>query len=132
MIPWDEVHRLLRKADQDRAVFHAIKNLPGIDAATACFHAQQAVEKCLKAVLLRHGTTFRRTHDLDELVDLVMDHGIPFPFAVDHFSLLNPFAVLLRYEELDVAGLTSKEAERLMEDARRWAGDRLENEVDAS
>ena len=47
MIPWDEANRLLRKADQDRAVFHAIKHQPGIDAEMVCFHAQVAVEKCL-------------------------------------------------------------------------------------
>ncbi|MBF0185419.1 MAG: HEPN domain-containing protein [Magnetococcales bacterium] len=125
MTPWDEAQRMLRKADQDRAVFHAIKNQPGIDTETACFHAQQAVEKCLKAVLLRHGVTFRRTHDLDELVDLILDRSLPFPFAADHFSLLNPFAVLLRYEELEITGLTLEEAEGLLEEARHWVDDLL-------
>ena len=34
------------------------------------FFTQQVVEKCLKAVALYHGVVFRRTHDLDELVEL--------------------------------------------------------------
>ncbi|MBF0624723.1 MAG: HEPN domain-containing protein [Magnetococcales bacterium] len=84
MTPSDEARRLLRKADQDRAVFHVIKNQPGIDAEMACLHAQQAVEKCLKAVLLASGITFRRTHNLNELVDRILDLGLPFPFAADH------------------------------------------------
>ncbi|HAT51302.1 MAG: HEPN domain-containing protein [Nitrospirae bacterium] len=126
MTPSDEARRLLRKADQDRAVFHAIKNQPGIDAEMACFHAQQAVEKCLKAVLLANRITFRRTHNLDELVDRILDQRLPFPFAADHFSLLNPFAVLLRYEDLDLIGISPKETETIMEEARRWAGEVVE------
>jgi HEPN domain-containing protein len=31
------------------------------------FHAQQAVEKCLKAFLTHHDHRFRKTHDLVEL-----------------------------------------------------------------
>ncbi|MBF0156402.1 MAG: HEPN domain-containing protein [Magnetococcales bacterium] len=126
MTPSDEARRLLRKADQDRAVFHAIKNRPGIDAEAACFHAQQAVEKYLKAVLLANGITFRRTHNLNELVDRILDQGLPFPFAADHFSLLNPFAVLLRYEDLDPSGISPEEAEKMMEEAQSWASEVVE------
>ncbi|MBF0173223.1 MAG: HEPN domain-containing protein [Magnetococcales bacterium] len=103
MTHFDEACRLLRKADQDQAIVHAIKNHPGIGDEAVCFHAQQAVEKCFKAVLLARGVTFRRTHDLDELVDHILDAGISFPFPADHFSLLTPFAVHWRYEDLDIA-----------------------------
>lgn len=34
---------------------------------TACFHAQQAVEKYLKGVLAWRGLEIPRTHDLEEL-----------------------------------------------------------------
>ena len=37
---------------------------------TAMFHAQQAVEKMLKSVLVRMGVEFRKTHDLIELADI--------------------------------------------------------------
>jgi len=33
----------------------------------ALFHCQQAVEKAMKAFLTAHDTSFRKTHDLDEL-----------------------------------------------------------------
>lgn len=33
----------------------------------ALFHCQQAVEKAMKAFLTAHNTSFRKTHDLDEL-----------------------------------------------------------------
>jgi HEPN domain-containing protein len=39
--------------------------------ATACVHAQQSVEKHLKAFLQEHGVRFPRTHNLAELAALV-------------------------------------------------------------
>jgi HEPN domain-containing protein len=37
-----------------------------------CFHAQQCIEKYLKARLQEAGVRFPRTHDLEELLDLVI------------------------------------------------------------
>jgi len=50
---------------------------------TIGFHAQQAVEKCLKAVLILHEIEFRKTHNLDELVDLLKEHTLPQPPNTD-------------------------------------------------
>ncbi|MEO5332495.1 MAG: HEPN domain-containing protein [Magnetococcus sp. YQC-5] len=75
----------------------------------------------MKAVLVEKGISFRRTHDLDELVDRILDAGIPFPFDADQCSLLSPFAVQWRYEDLDIAGLDLVEAEHLMEKVYFWA-----------
>lgn len=36
-----------------------------------CFHAQQAVEKSLKAVLISRGIDFPRTHNLRMLIDVL-------------------------------------------------------------
>ncbi len=36
---------------------------------TVCFHAQQCVEKYLKAVLVSEAIDFPKTHDLEELMD---------------------------------------------------------------
>mgnify|MGYP000307964815 CR=1 FL=1 len=36
--------------------------------STICFHAQQAVEKYLKAFLILHDIDFPRTHDVDYLL----------------------------------------------------------------
>ena len=35
------------------------------------FHAQQAAEKSLKALLVRHGVRFDKTHDLGQLIEQV-------------------------------------------------------------
>ena len=36
-----------------------------------CFHAQQAAEKSLKAVLIHHSIELPRTHNLERLIDLL-------------------------------------------------------------
>ncbi|MQM31684.1 MAG: hypothetical protein CRU78_14645 [Candidatus Accumulibacter phosphatis] len=38
---------------------------PDASLAATCFHAQQSVEKALKAVLTARGATFPRTHNLE-------------------------------------------------------------------
>ena len=70
---------LLRKADQDR---YLLDKLVADDAAPIevfGFHAQQAPEKLIKAVLVVHGIAYGRTHRLAELADLAGDHGVLLP-----------------------------------------------------
>ena len=45
-----------------------VQSDPQAYASTICFHAQQAVEKYLKALLARKGVDFPRTHDVDFLL----------------------------------------------------------------
>jgi hypothetical protein len=65
------------------------------------FHDQQAVEKALKAWLSLIGVQYPRTHDLEELLDLLEEHIGPI---LDAFSsLVDPtdFAVQFRYRIFD-------------------------------
>ena len=66
-------------ADRDMRAFATLANDPASDDETIGFHAQQAVEKCLKAVLIRYGVDFRKTHALDELIDLLAIHDKTLP-----------------------------------------------------
>ena len=50
-----------------RRVCCAWLGAPGVAVAVGFFHAQQAVEKALKAVMCLRGLEYRRTHDLEEL-----------------------------------------------------------------
>ncbi|PJB41305.1 MAG: hypothetical protein CO105_14025 [Comamonadaceae bacterium CG_4_9_14_3_um_filter_60_33] len=61
----EEANRFVRLAKRDQAAFSALLNATTVDPAVACFHAQQAAEKALKAVMCLHGLEFRRTHDLE-------------------------------------------------------------------
>ena len=62
-----------------------------------CFHAQQAAEKALKAVLISLSATFDFTHDLSYLAELVRGQGITIPSELDQISELIQFAVNTRY-----------------------------------
>ncbi len=100
MMPSVELaRRLLVLAERDMVSFRALASHPEVDISATGFFAQQAVEKCLKTVAEYHGIVFRRTHDVDELVDLLLQHSVAMPFPADRFSILNPFAVILRYDE---------------------------------
>lgn len=70
---------------------------PEVLLAMLCFHAQQAVEKSLKAVLLAHGTIFPYTHDLAQLITLVKHAGLPWPDVLDTAAELSVYAVGTRY-----------------------------------
>ena len=65
----DYVDKWLFRAAEDMAV---IENLMQSDlqgyASAICFHAQQAAEKYLKALLAHKGVDFPRTHDIDFLL----------------------------------------------------------------
>ncbi len=64
----------------------------------ACYHAQQAAEKALKAVLLREISTFPKTHDLSRLIDAVRSSQSTFPQFTLESAVLNEYAVDVRYE----------------------------------
>ncbi len=65
----DYVDKWLFRADEDVAVIdELIESDPQAYASTICFHAQQAVEKYLKALLACKGVDFPKTHDVDFLL----------------------------------------------------------------
>jgi HEPN domain-containing protein len=63
------------------------------------FHAQQTVEKAIRAVLVLNGIDFPRTHDLDFLVARVKEQGLPAPGAIANVGWLSPWAAQVRYDE---------------------------------
>lgn len=65
------------------------------------FHAQQAVEKALKAVLAVHGVEVPFTHDLAGLADRCAAEGATLPSTLAEIDRLTPFGVRLRYGEFD-------------------------------
>lgn len=64
----------------------------------ACFHAQQAAEKALKAVLLGEGIHFSKHHDLERLVDLIRQNDATFPPFTKECAILNEYGVDARYD----------------------------------
>jgi len=62
-----------------------------------CFDCQQAVEKGLKALLVRLSIIFPRTHSITRLVELVEENGIDVPQEVKESIVLTEYAVSTRY-----------------------------------
>ncbi|HMP73331.1 MAG TPA: HEPN domain-containing protein [Kiritimatiellia bacterium] len=64
---------------------------------SACFHAQQCVEKYLKAALVHRAIHFPKVHDLETLLDLCL---APYPLweaMRQDLQLLTQYAVQFRY-----------------------------------
>jgi HEPN domain-containing protein len=85
------------------------------------FHAQQSVEKSIKAVLSANMIEFRRTHDLVALLDLLIDHKLPEPPEADWLDELNPYAVEARYGTINPSGLDRARVLRAVEQVLDWA-----------
>lgn len=97
--PTDYARALLGKAHDDA---YAVRSL-GTDATAPDwiigFHAQQAIEKAIKAVLTKHAVEFPRTHNLSMLVELLRVHAIALPPDADTLARLTPFGAALRYDD---------------------------------
>lgn len=87
----------IRKGDSDLA---DARRTVGSDGPydTACFHAQQAVEKYLKGLLAFHGQPLPRTHDLEELQRLCTPLLSLAEFSALDLTELSGYAVELRYD----------------------------------
>lgn len=118
----EEALKRIELAERDRRAFHVLAAAPEIDRAVAGFHAQQAVEKALKAVLVGHGIEFRRTHDLQLLADrLVGDLGMQLSVPETELRRLTPFAVEARHQLADDLMIGRDEVVSLMNAALDWA-----------
>lgn len=101
---------------------------------TVAFHAQQAAEKALKAVLLACSSSrsvpFPYTHDLADLVSLCVARGLAVPDEVAGSVVLTEYAVATRYpgpwEEL--SGNEAEASIALAQAVVAWADRQLGNQ----
>ena len=119
--PEDLARRFLVLADRDIKAFHKLSGDLEIDDEVVGFHAQQAVEKCLKAVLAKHCVELRKTHDLQLLLDLLAQNNLLSPPLRDGIDALGPFAVELRYDLMETEPLDREQARAVVVAARDWA-----------
>ena len=91
-------HEWVEKADADfisAGREYRARKQPNYDAA--CFHAQQCVEKYLKARLAKANKPIPKTHDLAALLDLVLPlEPLWEPFR-PQLETLTSYAVEFRY-----------------------------------
>jgi len=115
----DEARRFLQKAAQDEYVLaRLLEDLAAPDEQLG-FHAQQAVEKLLKAALFLSDAEPLRTHHLAQLEALLATAGQPLPTEFQALLDLTPYAVQWRYEDDPGPPMTLAERRRLLLDIRR-------------
>ncbi len=85
------------------------------------FHAQQAVEKMMKAVLAHNNVVYERTHNIAYLLTLLDDAGLPRPDHADHLPNLSPWAAEFRYARAPNAVPDRQEMRSLVEQTRSCA-----------
>lgn len=112
---------LLRLAAIDAAACRALAAAPDMADSVIGFHAQQASEKCLKAVLSARGIEFERTHDLARLLDLLAAHAIDVPAIALEVDALNPYAVQARYGLVGEGQLNRLHAQAMVDALLGWA-----------
>lgn len=88
-----------------------------------CFHAQQAAEKALESVYVKHGWMFRYVHDLDELITGLKKHALQVPPSIEEAASLTPYAFEARYPSVaePVTEEEHRSAVALAERVVEWA-----------
>jgi hypothetical protein len=94
--PYTQAQVLLIKASEDEAALRATGNPDSVLG----FHAQQSVEKLMKALISAHSAPFELTHNLVRLATVLRNFGESLPATPVPLSDLNDFAVEYRYDLL--------------------------------
>lgn len=105
------VRQWLDKADEDYRLAEHLLSEGAVFCSAICFHAQQAAEKYLKAVLVHLQIEFPKIHDLAELLDLIALKNPSISHELQDISELNPYGVENRYPG-DYPGISREEASR--------------------
>ncbi len=108
----------VRKAEHDLVAVDAIGAASDPPWDIVVFHAQQAAEKLLKALLVSHGQRPPKIHDLTTLLAICVGYGPALVSFADDFVFLSPLAALSRYPG-DESDSAREDAQRCIEIARR-------------
>ena len=121
----EQARLLLGKARDDAFMMRELMKNPRSPSWGIGFHAQQAVEKAIKAVLASHQIAFPYTHDLKLLLNLLASRAIALPPEEERILALLPYGAMLRYdalpEDADEAELDRSEVEDTVKGVLAWA-----------
>jgi len=109
----------IAKAEKDYLV--AIRELKADPPVTeaVCFHAQQCIEKYLKAILQENEVEFEKVHDLDILLNQCVGFTPELERFRDELVKLSTYAVDVRYPGFDVSKEEADECVEIMEKLRK-------------
>ena len=123
-----EMQKMLRLAERDLVGYRIFRDSSEADPTLTLFHAQQCVEKCLKAVLLSRGKAIAKIHDLSTLARWVVKSGVRLPIPKSDLDILTPYATTMRYDELESVTIDYSSTTKLVEAIFIWAKEIVEDE----
>jgi HEPN domain-containing protein len=123
---------LLARAEDDDALVRKVCSDADIADPIVGFHAQQAVEKLIKAVLAARRVAFVKSHALSYLIGLVEENGISAPKELSEADVLSPWAVEFRYEGEAPPALDRPAALALIAKIKDWAESEIESVAQAA
>jgi HEPN domain-containing protein len=112
---------------------YAIAQAPKPEAAAwedLCFEAQQSAEKAIKAVLRHRRIVFPFVHDIQNLLELLVQDGGPVPDVIKVAAVLSRYAFQTRYPG-DYVPVTEEDYRLAIEQAKTvldWASGIIERE----
>ncbi len=116
----------VRKAEEDWSGANALAAQVPPLCDLVCFHCQQSAEKYLKALLQENGAHVPKTHDLRDLLNLLLPHDATLKPLRKCLRSLNRFAVEYRYPGLRASkramGASLRQAERVRGELRDQLG----------
>jgi HEPN domain-containing protein len=98
---------LLKMAGNDLTALQNMQNRLQFSDEIFGFHAQQVIEKCLKAWIALLGKKYPFTHDVSMLLKLLEESGCAVSEYWD-FAEMSAFAMNIRYEGTDEAAAPLK------------------------
>jgi len=128
----DLAQLLMEKAAGDEKILFRLIGEEDIPDDGLGFHAQQAVEKMIKAVLAHNEVAYERTHNIAYLLQLLDGANLPKPDQADDLPNLSPWAAELRYARQPEAVPNRAEMRTLVEQTKAWAEAELTGVYDES
>jgi len=115
----DPVRQWIKKAEGDLRSARLLMAADPPEPDAVAFHAQQTVEKYLKAYLVHLGIDPPRTHDLITLFDLIAPHDDCLEPLRESARPLSPLAVQVRYPFAEATAEEARKALGYAEDISR-------------
>ena len=94
-LDYDQPKCWMRQADSDLILARRVPE--GVLLERRLFHAQQAVEKALKGVMVSRGLLYPRTHDIKVLINLLRAGGVAVPDEAMSAKDFTRFEAMTRY-----------------------------------
>lgn len=98
----DLVKQWIEKARHDLGIAETLVLYHSPYTDGICFHAQQAVEKLLKAMLVFFDIPFKKNHNLVYFGDLLSEKVTITDNLYEQFEILEEYAVEIRYPDAGI------------------------------